>query len=107
MNGYAAGIGRSTNKIKTRKYGKNTGTDGTDHNCFGGKGYPAPEGAVLSCGFIGTSGTRALPELCSSEDAAHSSALLTPCPDTNPSGFHFLLCVHGLKCHNRIVIPYA
>jgi len=28
------------------------------------------------------------------EDAAHSSARLKPCPDTNPSGFHFLLCFH-------------
>src|SRR6202451_3307774 len=42
-----------------------------------------------------------------SENAAHSSARLKPCADTNPSGFHLLLCFHGLKCHDRIVIPYV
>src|SRR5580704_16521478 len=41
--------------------------------------------------------------LPSFEDAVHCAARLKPFPDTNPSGFHFLLCFHLLKCHDRIV----
>jgi ABC-type cobalamin/Fe3+-siderophores transport system ATPase subunit len=89
----------------------NTGTDGTEPNWFGGKGVPQRLKARSYLAPLSARvGTRALPELYPSRPPrmrSHSSARLKPRPDTTPSGFHFILCFHGLKCHDRIVIPYA